>query len=173
MNSDDAEETRRLLTSIAIENGLEWVTIEAARRIDEGFLEERRLQRSTKDGYETYSELNPKTVKPRGPRREQEFTSVRQMTATEALEVLIEALKRVLVDLPAISRFALEQLQEDTVSTEDKPDSSYSMLPAVASIVFAPESSEAGDRRIDLAEAAYSDERVTAAIHELSELTNS
>jgi hypothetical protein len=109
MNGDELERAYGTIRQFALDHGLEWVLTELDEAIAIGVLENRELRQSTRGGHTIYEDAVP-TPGPTRRRNVEVFLSRRPMTTLEKIDALLGALRRVLLDLDAVARESITQL---------------------------------------------------------------
>lgn len=140
------------LRLFASAHGLQWVLDEVDEAVSLGISETRTLRQSTRQGQITYEDITDldypaETTSARNRRGTEEFARRRPMTGLEQIELLVTALRRVLVDLDGIADEAVNLLnnpvdqgrQEFTGQVNSDADSLPPKLPLVYEIAFAPD----------------------------------
>lgn len=151
----DAEElfaTRQKLRSFASAHGMQWVLDEVDEAVSLGISEARTLRQHTRQGQITYEDVtgldySADATSARGRRGTEEFARRRPMTDLEQVELLVTALRRVLVDLDEIADEAVSVLndladreqQEFTDRSKSDDDIPAPASPPVYEIAFAPD----------------------------------
>ncbi|MEV3954333.1 hypothetical protein [Streptomyces albogriseolus] len=144
MNESDLRELEDGLRSIIRSAGLAWLLDELDATIAAGVAEEkllRRRSRSIADGPEGYETIMVAEESPDAYRRSIQrgatlVVTTRPMTSRERAELFLEALRRLLLELPRIEDEALK-IMADSGSQERVP---------IRSVRFAPDESLSGRR---------------------------
>lgn len=103
MEADELAEFYQQLRSIANELGLGWLLDELDEASTIGVAEVRPLRQQTRRGRVTYEELSAAERSGPGRTRAEEFLTRRSMTQLEQVDALLDAFRRVLVDLDEVA----------------------------------------------------------------------
>jgi hypothetical protein len=145
-------EVQQKLRLFASAHGMQWVLDEVDEAVSLGISEARTLRQSTRQGQITYEDvtgLDDLAFAKSGRARKgtEEFAGRRPMTDLEQVELLVTALRRVLVDLDGIADEAVSILN-DPVDREQQDSLGHAKLdedivlpasPPVYEISFAPD----------------------------------
>lgn len=121
----DEEELRQLYDALRVfasEYGLDWVVAEVDESAALGVVEVQRLQQTTRRGEQVYVPLDEIKSRPGSRKSAEQFLTTRPMTVREQVEVLLQAFRRVLVDLDGVAAASVSQLQELPVPPDDVVD---------------------------------------------------
>lgn len=147
MDAEQLSELEERLRSFANEHGMSWVVDELDEAISLGLFERRELRPSSSKGKTVYNEV-PKVATGTGRKRAEEFVSRRPLTPEEQVQLLLSALRRVLVDLDQVAAASVTNLNDlesvtqsvsDVESTESSIDKPPREFPRVTEIDFAPD----------------------------------
>ena len=140
MDPEELADTLQKLRDFASVNGMQWILDEVDEAISLGIAETRMLKQSTQGGRTTYRR-DPEISGPRGGRRSkrsEEFISRRPMTTLEQAELLLQALRRVLVDLDDIAVGSIGALNDRDLHRQ--PDAEPGIaVPFINGMSFAPD----------------------------------
>lgn len=149
MNTDELASVKQKLRDFASANGMQWVLDEVDEAVSLGVPEIRTLRQSSQQGritYEDITEPDAGLMSTRRRRNTEDFVTRRPMTESEQVELLVQALKRVLVDLDGIAKQSIEALNDpelrDTLKSPTLAETVSSQMPAppeVSGISFAPD----------------------------------
>ena len=152
MDTEELLAAGQKLRLFASAHGLQWVLDEVDEAVSLGISEARTLRQSTRQGQITYEDItdldySAETKSARNRRGTEEFARRRPMTDLEQVELLVTALRRVLVDLDGIADEAVNLLndpvdreqQEFTDQANSGADNLPPALPPVYEIAFAPD----------------------------------
>jgi hypothetical protein len=179
MTAEELEETIRKLREFAVAQEMQWVLDEVNEAIALGVPETRTLRQTSQQGLISYEDVTstdglpfPDQSQSRRSRRSEEFIRSRPMTQLEQGRLLLESLRRVLVDLDTVAVGSLDALNLARLSEDMDPDVKASFpdltAPYAESISFAPdEGSTAPGISIDL---IRNSERRTRVAELLSEI---
>ena len=169
----------RKLREFAIAQGMQWVLDEIDEAIALGVPETRTLRQTTRQGFTSYEDVTePDELFSigQGPsrrhRRSEEFVRSRPMDPLEQVQLLLQALRRVLVDLEAVAVGCLDALDPATLSEYADPGSKSALtgfaVPSIATITFAPdEGSTAPGISIDFIRESQRRSRVIDVLDEI------
>jgi hypothetical protein len=151
MTEAELQDTIRKLRAFAVELGMQWVLDEVDEAIAVGVPEQRTLRQTTRQGRTSYEDVTePSDELPmlgegrsRRTRRSEEFVRSRPMTTMEQAELLLEALRQVIVELDAVAVGCFDALAPDVLSNHAENakaiDASGIVMPHVDNISFAPD----------------------------------
>jgi hypothetical protein len=149
MNAEELANVKQKLRDFTAANGMQWVLNEVDEAVSLGISEIRTLRQATQQGRVTYEDVTGTDFTEgrtgRSYRRE-EFIGRRPMTELEQVELLIQSLRRVLVDLDDVADASVSQLanvvvRKPSVSSELTyyDDIQVAEPPEVSEIAFAPD----------------------------------
>jgi len=146
MNDEELTATNAKLRAFAASHGMQWILDEVDEAVSLGIPEVRTLRQSSQQGriiYEDITGVDLTDIPPgRRPKRSEEFVSRRPMTELEQVVLLVEALRRVLVDSEKIASESIDTLNQPV---DRFASGSYDQehpaidLPPVDGIAFAPD----------------------------------
>jgi hypothetical protein len=149
MNAEELTNVKQKLRNFASANGMQWVLNEVDEAVSLGVPETRTLRQSSRQGRITYVDITGPDVglaSTRKRRNTEDFVTRRPMTEAEQVDLLIQALRRVLVDLDEIAKQSIEALNDPALRDPLHPptltDSESIQMPAppeVSGIAFAPD----------------------------------
>jgi hypothetical protein len=150
MTEQELQDAIGKLRAFAIEQGMQWVLDQVDEAIALGVPEERRLRQTNRRGQTTYEDVTPPIPieledpwEDRKARHSEEFIHSRPMTAREQAELLVDALRKVLIELDDIASGSLEALDPTSfpgyVDGSDELKSRAFPVPRVGTISFAPD----------------------------------
>jgi len=146
MNDEELGATNEKLRAFAASHGMQWILDEVDEAVSLGIPEVRTLRQASQQGriiYEDITGIDLTDIPPnRRPKRSEEFVSRRPMTELEQAELLVQALRRVLVDAEKIASESIDTLNQpvDRIASESY-DQEHDIidLPPVDGIAFAPD----------------------------------
>jgi hypothetical protein len=125
MNAEELAETMQKLRDFTSTNGMQWVLDEVDDAVSLGVPETRTLRQVTRQGqtlYEDVTDFNSTGARPsRRHRRSEEFVSRRPLTDIEQIELLVQALRRVLIDLDDIATGSIDALNDREIHQRTAP----------------------------------------------------
>jgi hypothetical protein len=150
MNAEELDDAKQKLRTFVSANGMQWVLDEVDEAVSLGISEVRTLRQSTQQGritYEDVTELEASGVaSSRRRKRAEEFARRRPMTDVEQVELLVLALRRVLVDLNGVADESIRVLNNAGEVEQHKfpelsglEDGQIPAPPPVSEIDFAPD----------------------------------
>lgn len=149
MNTDELASVKQKLRDFASANGMQWVLGEVDEAVALGVPEIRTLRQSSQQGritYEDITEPDAGLISTRRRRNTEDFVTRRPMTESEQVELLVQALRRVLVDLDEIAKQPIKALNDpdlrDTLRPPTSTETENNRMPAppeVSGISFAPD----------------------------------
>jgi hypothetical protein len=150
MDADELADAKRKLRDFASANGMQWVLDELDEAISQGIPEIITLRQSTQQGRLYYEDITkgpgtePSSARRR--RRAEEFVRRRPMTDFEQANLLIQALRRVLVDLDDVANESIETLNDPAEQVNQHSSDSFESTnahrpapPPITLISFAPD----------------------------------
>ncbi|MGH2777280.1 MAG: hypothetical protein ACRDJB_01375 [Actinomycetota bacterium] len=111
MDPEELVQTNGKLRAFAAEHGMQWVLAEVDEAVALGVVETRELRRSSRSGRTVYEDVTGSTSA-RGRRRPEEFVRSRPMTDLEQVQLLVAALRRVLVDVDTVAAASIATLND-------------------------------------------------------------
>jgi hypothetical protein len=163
MTEEGLQDTIRKLRAFAGDLGMQWVLDEVDEAIAVGVPEQRTLRQTTRQGRTSYEDITGpldellmlENGRSRRTRRSEEFVRSRPMTTLEQANLLLDALRRVIVDLDAVAVGCFDALDPDALSNDAGPDlATYARrfpVPRIENVSFSPdEGSTAPGISIDL-----------------------
>ena len=139
----------RKLREFAVVQGMQWVLDEVDEATALGVPETRTLRQTSQRGGTTYVDVTGSDVleltgtdEGRRGRRSEEFVRSRPLSLVEQVQLLIQAISKVLIDLDEIANGSMQAL--DPASLQDYLDEAAKAdlrfpVPVVASMSFEPE----------------------------------
>jgi hypothetical protein len=116
---DELADAKRNLRVFAAANEMQWVLDQVDEAISLGVAEIRTMRQSIRQGREEYmAVLTDEILIPgrrRRRKRSEEFVSRRPMTDLEQINLLIDALGRVLVDLNQVAKATIESVNDSSI----------------------------------------------------------
>jgi hypothetical protein len=150
MTGEELESAIGKLREFAVAQGMQWVLDEVDEAIALGVPETRTLRQTSRRGVTTYEDVtNPDIPELSGGeqgrrgRRGEEFVRSRPMTPVEQVELLLQAIGKVLTNLDEIANGTMEALDpaslQDYLGETGKTDSLGLPVTPIASMSFVPE----------------------------------
>jgi hypothetical protein len=151
VDTQELYDVRQKLRLFASDHGMQWVLNEVDEAASLGISESRTLRQFTRQGQITYEDVTDVddldyAIPGRVRRGTEEFARRRPMTDLEQAELLVTALRRVLVDLDGIADEAVKVLnypvdreQGDFSDQAKLEDIILPELPPVSEIAFVPD----------------------------------
>jgi hypothetical protein len=146
MNNEELTATNAKLRAFAASHGMQWILDGVDEAVSLGIPEVRTLRQSSQQGRIIYEDVTGLDLADlpsgRRPKRSEEFVSRRPMTELEQVVLLVEALRRVLVDSEKIASESIETLNQPV---DRFASGSYDQehpaidLPPVDGIAFVPD----------------------------------